>query len=87
MFPARIVVPDFRLVETLSLGIGPLAPALGAARDRLCGELVARGVTPILCALATAARWSRSALLLRVLFLLACACWIAHDLLTGSTRS
>ncbi|NUB17143.1 hypothetical protein GAY28_35175 [Azospirillum brasilense] len=34
---------------------------------------------------ATAARWSRSALLLRVLFLLAGACWVAHDLLTGST--
>ncbi|MGR0185412.1 YgjV family protein [Azospirillum aestuarii] len=35
--------------------------------------------------LATAARWCRSALLLRVLFLLAGACWVAHDLLTGST--
>ncbi|WP_175426631.1 hypothetical protein [Azospirillum brasilense] len=49
MFPARTVAPDFRLVETLSLGTSPLAPALGAARDRLCGELVARGVTSILC--------------------------------------
>ncbi|AIB13564.1 hypothetical protein ABAZ39_16620 (plasmid) [Azospirillum argentinense] len=49
MFPARTVAPDFRLVETLNLGAGPLVPALGAARDRLCGELVARGVTPILC--------------------------------------
>ncbi|MFL7903598.1 YgjV family protein [Azospirillum argentinense] len=35
--------------------------------------------------LATAARWSRSALLLRALFLAAGACWVAHDLLTGST--
>lgn len=49
MFPARIVAPDFRLVETLSLGTSPLVPALGAARDRLCAVLVARGVTPILC--------------------------------------
>lgn len=49
MFPARTAVPDFRLVETLPLGSGPLAPALGAGRDRLCAELVARGVTPILC--------------------------------------
>ena len=36
-------------------------------------------------ALATVARWSRSALLLRVLFLAAGSCWIVHDLLTGST--
>lgn len=35
-------------------------------------------------ALATVARWSRSALVLRVLFLAAGACWVAHDLLTGS---
>ncbi|WP_454016976.1 hypothetical protein [Azospirillum sp. Marseille-Q6669] len=49
LFPARTVAPDFRLVETLSLSTGPLAPALGAARDRLCAELVTRGVTPILC--------------------------------------
>ncbi|MBB3264067.1 hypothetical protein FHW79_001682 [Azospirillum sp. OGB3] len=49
MFPARNVAPDYRLVETLNLGVGPLVPALGAARDRLCAELVARGATPILC--------------------------------------
>ncbi|MFC5359063.1 hypothetical protein [Azospirillum himalayense] len=49
MFPARTAVPDFRLVETLPLGTGPLVPALGSARDRLCGDLVARGATPILC--------------------------------------
>ncbi|QCO00451.1 hypothetical protein D3093_34945 (plasmid) [Azospirillum argentinense] len=36
-------------------------------------------------ALGTAARWCRSALLLRVLFLLAGACWVVHDILTGST--
>ncbi|QCO03310.1 hypothetical protein D3867_13945 [Azospirillum argentinense] len=35
--------------------------------------------------LATAARWCRSSLLLRTLFLAAGACWVAHDLLTGST--
>uniref|UniRef100_UPI001661616B YgjV family protein n=1 Tax=Azospirillum tabaci TaxID=2752310 RepID=UPI001661616B len=35
--------------------------------------------------LGTAARWCRSALVLRALFLLACACWIAHDLLINST--
>ena len=49
MFPARAAVPDFRLVETLDVGASPLAPALGAARDRLCRDLVARGVTPVLC--------------------------------------
>ena len=49
MFPARIAAPDFRLIETLCLGAGPLAPALGTARDRLCTELIARGVTPVLC--------------------------------------
>ncbi|CAO3372916.1 hypothetical protein [Azospirillum argentinense] len=49
MFPARAVVPDFRLVETLDLGNTQLAPALRGARDRLCKGLVARGVTPILC--------------------------------------
>ncbi|UKJ74458.1 YgjV family protein [Azospirillum brasilense] len=36
-------------------------------------------------ALGTAARWCRSALLLRALFLLAGACWVAHDFLSGST--
>lgn len=49
LFPARFAVPDFRLIETLALGSGPLAPALGASRDRLCAEMIARGVTPILC--------------------------------------
>lgn len=35
--------------------------------------------------LATVARWSQSALVLRILFLAAGACWVAHDVLTGST--
>ncbi|TWA76874.1 hypothetical protein FBZ83_11715 [Azospirillum brasilense] len=49
IFPARTVAPGFRLVETLPLGTSTLTPELDAARGRLCGELVARGVTPILC--------------------------------------
>ena len=48
-FPAHTVAPDFRLVETLDLGASPLAPALRGARDRLCGDLVPCGATPILC--------------------------------------
>ncbi len=40
---------DYRLVETCNLGSGPLVPAVVTARDRLCADAIARGVTPILC--------------------------------------
>lgn len=53
-----------------------------SAHAALHGGAVALAVGMLL---ATAARWCRSALVLRLLFLLAGACWVAHDLLTGST--
>mgnify|MGYP001220150257 FL=1 len=49
LFRAPVAAPDFRLVETLLLGSGALAPALSAARDRLCADLLAKSVTPVLC--------------------------------------
>ncbi|AWJ92630.1 hypothetical protein Sp245p_26305 (plasmid) [Azospirillum baldaniorum] len=36
------------LAELLPLGAGPFPPDIEAARDRLCTELVDRGVTPVL---------------------------------------
>lgn len=34
MFPARTVAPDFRLVETLPLGTGPLDPEVSSGASR-----------------------------------------------------
>lgn len=87
-----MIVPHLSdLAGAAGFALVALWPWLSGRRALLAGQgALTWAGWPSACAaagmiLATVARWCRSALLLRVLFLAAGVCWVAHDLLTGST--